>query len=79
MSKLEQYKNLVITTNTETIFANIDLIQKYYEKISRLKNHQYKQYFLNNIKRYEEIIDKLNQEDEILLKEIDKVKEMKEV
>lgn len=79
MSKLEQYKNLVITTNTETILANIDLIQKYSEKISRFKNHQYKQYFLNNIKRYEEIIDKLNQEDEILLKEIEEVKEMKEV
>ena len=79
MSKLEQYKDLVITTNTETILANIDLIQKYYEKISRLKNHQYKQYFLNNIKRYEEIIDKLNQEDEILLKEIEEVKELKEV
>ena len=79
MSKLEQYKNLVITTNTETILANIDLIQKYYGKISRLKNHKYKQYFLNNIKRYEEIIDKLNQEDEILLKEIEEVKEMKEV
>ena len=79
MSKLEQYKNLVITTNTETILANIDLIQKYREKINGFKNHKYKQYFLNNIKRYEEIIDKLNQEDEILLKEIDKVKEMKEV
>ena len=79
MSKLEQYINLVITTNTETILANIDLIQKYSEKISRFKKHQYKQYFLNNIKRYEEIIDKLNQEDEILLKEIEEVKEMKEV
>lgn len=79
MNKLEEYKNLVITTNTETILANIDLIQKYSEKISRFKNHQYKQYFLNNIKRYEEIIDKLNQEDEILLKEIEEVKEMKEV
>lgn len=79
MSKLEQYKNLVITTNTETILANIDLIQKYSEKISRFKNHQYKQYFLNNIKKYKEIIDKLNQEDEILLKEIEEVKEMKEV
>jgi len=79
MNKLEQYKNLVITTNTETILANIDLIQKYREKINGFKNHKYKQYFLNNIKRYEEIIDKLNQEDEILLKEIDKVKEMKEV
>ena len=79
MSKLEQYKNLVITTNTETILANIDLIQKYSEKITRFKNHQYKQYFLNNIKRYEEIIDKLNQEDEILLKEIEEVKKMKEV
>lgn len=79
MNKLEQYKNLVITTNTETILANIDLIQKYSEKISRFKNHQYKQYFLNNIKRYEEIIDELNQEDEILLKEIEEVKEMKEV
>lgn len=79
MNKLEQYKDLVITTNTETILANIDLIQKYREKINGFKNHKYKQYFLNNIKRYEEIIDKLNQEDEILLKEIDKVKEMKEV
>ena len=79
MNKLEEYKNLVITTNTETILANIDLIQKYSEKISRFKNHQYKQYFLNNIKRYEEIINKLNQEDEILLKEIEEVKEMKEV
>ena len=79
MNKLEQYKDLVITTNTETILANIDLIQKYHEKINIFKNHKYNQYFLNNIKRYEEIIDKLNQEDEILLKEIDKVKEMKEV
>ena len=79
MSKLEQYKNLVITTNTETILSNIDLIQKYSEKISRLKKHKYAEYFQNNIKRYEEIIDKLNQEDEILLKEIEEVKKMKEV
>lgn len=79
MNKLEQYKNLVITTNTETILANIDLIQKYSEKISRFKKHQYKQYFLNNIKRYEEIINELKQENVEYLKEIEEVKEMKEV
>lgn len=79
MSKLEQYKNLVITTNTETILSNIDLIQKYYEKISRLKKHKYAEYFQNDIKRYEKNIDKLNKENEILLKEIEKVKELKEV
>ena len=79
MNKFEQYKNLVITTNTETILANIDLIQKYSEKISRFKNHKYKQYFLNNIKRYEEIINELKQENVEYLEEIDKVKEMKEV
>lgn len=79
MSKLEQYKNLVIITNTETILSNIDLIQKYSEKISRLKKHKYAEYFQNDIKRYEKNIDKLNKEDEILLKEIEKVKELKEV
>lgn len=79
MNKLEQYKNLVITTNTETILANIDLIQKYSEKISRLKRHEYSYFFKDNIRRYEKTIQELNQEDEILLKEIEEIEEMKEV
>lgn len=79
MNKLEQYKNLVITTNTETILANIDLIQKYSEKISRFKKHTYSYLFKDNIKKYEKIINELNQEDEILLKEIEEVQELKEV
>ena len=79
MSKLEQYKNLVITTNTETILANIDLIQKYSERISKCKKHEYAQYFQNDIKRYEKIINELKQENVEYLEEIDKVKELKEV
>lgn len=79
MSKLEQYKNLVITTNTETILANIDLIQKYSERISRLKRHEYAQYFENDITRYEKTIQELKQENIEYLKEIEEVKEMKEV
>jgi len=79
MNKLEQYKNLVITTNTETILSNIDLIQKYSERISRLKKHEYAQYFENEIVRYEKTIQELKQENVEYLEEIDKVKEMKEV
>lgn len=79
MSKLEQYKNLVITTNTETILSNIDLIQKYSERISRLKRHEYAQYFENEIARYEKTIQELKQENVEYLEEIDKVKELKEV
>lgn len=79
MSKFEQYKNLVITTNTETILANIDLIQKYSEKILKLKKHEYAQYFQNDIKRYEQTINELKQESVELLNEIEKVKKMKEV
>ena len=79
MSKLEQYKNLVITTNTETILANIDLIQKYSEKISRLKKHEYSYLFKDNVRRYEKTIQELKQENVEYLEEIDKVKEMKEV
>ena len=76
MNKLEQYKNLVITTNTETILANIDLIQKYSEKISRLKKHEYSYLFKDNITRYEKMIQELKQENVEYQQEIDKVKEM---
>lgn len=79
MNKLQQYKNLVITTNTETILANIDLIQKYSEKISRLKKHEYSYLFKDNITRYEKTIQELKQENIEYLKEIEEVKEMKEV
>ena len=79
MNKLEQYKDLVITTNTETILANIDLIQKYSERISRLKKHEYAQYFESEIARYEKVIQELKQENTEYLGEIDKVKELKEV
>lgn len=79
MNKLEQYKNLVITTNTETILANIDLIQKYSEKISRLKKHEYSYLFKDNITRYEKTILELKQENIELLKEIEEAKELKEV
>ena len=79
MNKFEQYKNLVITTNTETILSNIDLIQKYSERISRLKKHEYAQYFQNDIERYKKIINKLIQENVEYLKEIEEVKELKEV
>lgn len=58
---------------TETILANIGLIQNYNERISSIEFSENKQYFTRELDRYKNTVVELEEENKEYQQEIDKL------
>ena len=68
--------NALIKHKTEMFLSNIDLINKYKDKIKSIKFSGYSQYFTKEFDRYNNIIVELEEENKEYIKEVEELKNL---